>query len=738
MSLIDAHIFRAVGLFRILIVAFVLMPGGCVSRNGGDSPFMSCDTSGWELIVGSDSVVTRAWINSGLSTYTAASVDARADSILSGELRSIPSFGCGLPVVDASYRLGTSLLAVKADSGAIVSPYAVYLAYASLDPDLSRRSLESLVADGRIRAFDYGKLDSDVCRWPLNSSTRLMWALAAWKLYCITYDKEWLAYAYQVIDRSIAADVMVLHDPEYTLFHGSDIDDPEMLSYHYPAWMSPTDVYQTMSLTVNVLAERSMHVLALMAQELGSDPTQHNAMSRTLRDAINDHLWLPNLGYYSQYLYGGAFPIQSYAADSRGEAFAAAFGTASDAQSRLMLARVPRTPYGLAVQFPLMPRPGFMLADMTTEAIWALAARNAGNGESLSASLSSLIRRVVCADTAVSYRTVSFDDCAAVYAAYVEALSGIDFRPDGIMLCPVIPDGMKGPVNVTGLSFGEAEIDISIVGTGNVVSSVEIDGLPVEGSIIPRGLKGKHNVKVSVTKSGNNSLFRPNAGIAVMPPVWAPQTPRVNTSGSKRIHIANYTDSLSYAVYVNGQRVDDISSGSYPRLKAKGYTSVSFVPIASYRWFGYSSSPYAYIPRGGEIRIQAEDFATPVSFVRSVRADHDSLVEISPQINKRLSMNVDVSEDGNYLIEVRYADTPLGGPVAMRSLFVNGRRCGVIVMPRLGRHTDSDRMGFSSSVKAVLNAGANTVSLDYIIPYNTNPEDEANSVLVDCVILIKL
>lgn len=719
-------------LFSCLVyLIMVLFFSSCKKHAGSYAPFYSSTIPDWELDVYPDSVVTRTGDGGDLVTIHANELmplSQKSDSTVSNRM---PDFGCGYAILDSIYAYGASGLSEVSEDSLRYTPYAVYLAAAAFDPHGAERSLRALVCNGRIISPD-GTKD-----WPLCGSSRLLWAIAAWQLYCVTFDKDWLEYAYEVIDRNIATDIIDTLDPDYSLLHGTDISDAELRNYSYPDWMGSSEIYQSMSLSVNVIAERAMDALARMAVELGRDPGQHNTMSRTLRDAINDHLWLPNLGYYSQYLYGGAFPVQSQAADSRGEALATALGTATYEQKRLIIARTPRSPYGLLHQFPLGPSSPFLLSGIVSESLWALGSADSQNMVSLRASIAAIIR-MSALKSLCKNPDISVEESAGIVSLFVNAIAGIRFEADGLHFSPAVPQGFKTPLRLYGLRYGDSTLDISIHGNGCTVSQIELDGIPLADRIVPRHISGRHSLRITVENKIKHNLFMP-ADVSVMAPVWAPAVPKVKPSDvSGRIRISNYADSLSYAVYLNGQRMDDISTGSYPFYKAKGFTSLMLTPIVAYRWTGYSSRPFNYIPDGTEIRLHPEKTVRPVTFVRSIRNDCDSLVELTSQTNTRLVLQADVDVEGEYLVDVVYADSPLGGCAALRTLLVNGRRCGVIVMPRLGRNVSVGGFGVSNALRANLRQGPNTISIDYITPYNVNPDDSKNTVLVDYVRLLRL
>ena len=76
--------------------------------------------------------------------------------------------------------------------------YSIYLALAYLDPVRSMNSLRAKVKNGRI-VQDTGTGGA----WPV-SSDRVVWALAAWEVYKVTGDREWLKEAYEIIRNTIA------------------------------------------------------------------------------------------------------------------------------------------------------------------------------------------------------------------------------------------------------------------------------------------------------------------------------------------------------------------------------------------------------------------------------------------------------------------------------------------------------------------------------------------------------
>ncbi|MGN1238824.1 MAG: hypothetical protein ACI4UW_07850, partial [Muribaculaceae bacterium] len=92
--------------------------------------------------------------------------------------------------------------------------YSIYLALAYLDPERAIASLKAKVKNDRI-VQDTGTGGS----WPV-STDRIVWVMAAWEIYKVTGDKEWLRYAYDVARNTIEDDRLVALDRSTGLMHG--------------------------------------------------------------------------------------------------------------------------------------------------------------------------------------------------------------------------------------------------------------------------------------------------------------------------------------------------------------------------------------------------------------------------------------------------------------------------------------------------------------------------------------
>ena len=141
--------------------------------------------------------------------------------------------------------------------------YSIILSMAYMQPEASKISLMKKVnANGRI-IQDTGSGGA----WPV-SSDRMIWAVAAYEVYKVTGDKEWLKFIYPVIRDSFEDDFKVVYNAESGLVRGetSFIDWREQ---SYPKWMQTADIYNSEAMNTSVVHAEGLRILSKIADELG-------------------------------------------------------------------------------------------------------------------------------------------------------------------------------------------------------------------------------------------------------------------------------------------------------------------------------------------------------------------------------------------------------------------------------------------------------------------------------------
>lgn len=228
--------------------------------------------------------------------------------------------------------------------------YSILLSVSYMRPDISMNSLMKKVKDGRI-IQDTGTGGS----YPV-STDRAVWSLAAWQIYLVTGDKEWLKTTYEIIKNTIIQDEQIAYDEVTGMVKGesSFLDWREET---YPWWMQPTDIYESECLGTNAVHYQTNKIAAKMASLLNDaeNKIRFDNNARHIKDGINKHLWMDDKGYYAQYLYGRQHKIVSPRSETLGEALCILFDIADEERAQRIVSSVSQTTYGNSCIFPQIP-----------------------------------------------------------------------------------------------------------------------------------------------------------------------------------------------------------------------------------------------------------------------------------------------------------------------------------------------------------------------------------------------
>ena len=115
-------------------------------------------------------------------------------------------------------------------------------------------------------------------------------------------------------------------------------------------------------------------------------------------------------------------------------------------------------------------------------------------------------------------------------------------------------------------------------------------------------------------------------------------------------------------------------------------------------------------------------------------------MEISKTENEKIDFTINISQDGNYILDVRYANG--NGPIntenkcAFRTITVDNKITGTLVFPQRGKDEWSN-WGWSNSLKVALTKGQHQLEISFE-KWNENMNGEINEAMLDCVRLIKM
>lgn len=674
---------------------------------------------------------------------------------LTSNITAKPTYHSDQILVDALYNMALeeAMLNIEPDStlrtGAKWSgvwtrdvSYSTLLAFAFHEPEIAKISLKKKVKCGRI-VQDTGSGGA----WPV-SSDRTTWALAAWEIYKVTGDRDWLEYAFGVIKNTLEDDRKTLRSEKTGMYKGesSFLDWREQT---YPKWMSNMDIFVSENLGTNVMHYQARIILAEMAALLGEPNQEYLKSANEIKDGINQFLWNENNGFYAQYLYGRHFLMPSVRFEALGESLAVLFQIADEQQSASIISKSAVTAFGTTCIYPQIPGiPPYHNNAVWpfVQAFWNLASAKVGNEKALEHGLACIYRPAALflsnyenfvaengdyVGTEINSHRMLWSmagNLAMVYRVFI----GINFEVDGIRFNPVIPKSFGGKKNLSNFKYRDASFDIKVVGFGNKIASIKMDGKPLEDAFVPAEIRGKHVIEIQM----DNHSFSPGAINLQKNRFSLPQPQTI----LKNLMISwdPIDEAESYKVYRNGEYQESVTA-SFCKINNESYSEYSVSAVDADGYESFVSEPISVYNPGDERILELEDFIIP-SKLNYTNYSGDGFVETSLSKNTEIEIPIQVENAGNYLIDFRYSNGT--GPwntdnnCAIRSLYVNDAYEGVQVFPQRGTDEWSD-WGWSNSKAISLKKGENTIKLAFE-DWNINMDGEINTAMLDCLKLVRL
>ena len=597
--------------------------------------------------------------------------------------------------------------------------YSILLSMAYLQPEASMISLTKKVDPlGRI-IQDTGSGGA----WPV-STDREIWCVAAWEVYKVTGNRKWLEYIYPIIKRSLETDRVAFYDTETGLVKGetSFIDWREQ---SHPRWMQCADIYNTETLSTSVVHAEAWKVLGEIATILGHKDVAKDAFAQAERiaEAVNRNLWMDDKGYYAMYLYGRDNLITNPRAETLGESLAVMWNVAPADRAKSITVNNPTTPFGVANFYPSIPdMPAYHNKSLWpwVGSWWALANAKVGNEEGVMQAIGNVFRpaALFCTnkenynlengDIATELNSSNMLWCLSGNIALThKILFGIDFEKDGLAFHPFVPKALAATRSLNGFKYRDANLDITVSGYGNEIRSFKVNGKE-QAPFIP-AKKAKGNMKVEILMADNTL---PVLGLNETVQRSTPITPIAWLEGNKLVW--NPIEYIGeYIVLKDGKEVARTHATTFD-----------------------ASAPGEYQIIG----VSTDGIESFASEPRSTRKEsYVGVGNVSNDKTSILNVPVKVDEPGIYYVSVNYANG--NGPVntenkcAIRTLTVDGKREGLVVLPHRGRD-NWDEYGWSNSVKVNLTPGEHIVGLEFR-PENENMNIATNHAVISGIRLVK-
>ena len=622
--------------------------------------------------------------------------------------------------------------------------YSIILSMAYLQPRVAMNSLLKKVNKKKRIIQDTGTGGA----YPA-STDRMIWAVAAWEVYKATGDKDWLQLVYEIIKNSISDDMRNAYDETTGMVRGesSFLDWREQT---YPQWMQPADIFESECLGTNAVHYQANIVLSEMAKLLHDDKVAnaHAAIAQKIKNGINTYLWLPEKGYYGQFLYGRNYKIVSPRSEALGEALCILFGIADEKRSAQILSSVPVTGYGISCIYPQIPNiPPYHNNAVWpfVQSYWALAAAKTGNTTSLFESINDIRRPAALFLTNKENYVADNGDFAGTQinssnmlwslsgniAMVHKIIFGISFHPDGLSFHPFVPIAFAGKHSLSNFKYREAVLDILVEGAGNEIKQFLLDGKVNTSAFIPAELIGTHAIKIVM-----HNKFRPTSMNKVKNYI-TPVVPAVKVDGSVLMWDRSPGEA-GYIILKNGQQFIITTSNTF-KAPAIAYSEYQVMAVDKNGVKSFASEPVVVADKKWITVYEAEK-SNPSSGFSSKGFTGDGFTETSKTVNSKVTIPVEIEKDGTYAIDFRYANgngpTNTENKCGIRSLQVDNKEAGTIILPQRGVKEWSN-WGYTNSVLVSFQRGEHVISL-MLEDYNDNMNGEINQALLDNMRIIRI
>lgn len=675
---------------------------------------------------------------------------------LSKDISAFPQYRSDFPISDAIYNMSLEemIRAVEPDSTFRTGKewagvwtrdisYSIILSMAYLQPQVAKYSLMKKVNKKKKIIQDTGTGGA----WPV-STDRMVWAIAAWEIYKATGDRQWLEESYEIIRNSLEDDLQNVYDRETGLVKGesSFLDWREQT---YPRWMQPADIFASENLGTNAVHYEANQVLVRMAGLLQQTQVavKHAAIANKIRAGINKYLWLPAQQYYAQYRYGRQYKTVSPRSETLGEALCILFGIADEEQQKAIVSKMPVTSYGAPCIWPDIPGiPPYHNNAVWpfVQSFWMWAAMKTGNEEQVMESISAIYRQAALfltnkenfvaengdfSGTQINSSNMLWSLAGNISIVH-KVLFGIQFREDALVFAPFVPSAFPGRKLLTNFRYRNAVLNIELEGTGHQISTILMDGLPLDKPELPADLSGRHQIRI-VLKA------------ALVPSQQMNKTTSYTSLSTPELQIQkNYLKwktiqgAVQYNVIRNGKLLRKTSQTEW-KIDTSRPAEYQVLAIDAKGIASFASEPITVMNKRSVQVYEAETYA-PAALYPYKGFSGKGFVELGTMVNTKLDIPLEIRKTGWYFIDSHYANgngpTNTENKCAIRTLLMDDMNAGVWVFPQRGKEEWSN-WGYTNPVKVFLNAGRHVLSVQYL-ESNENMNGEVNQAMIDHIRLL--
>lgn len=668
----------------------------------------------------------------------ARSVEWQADDAGEGYIR----YQSDIPVLEAAYNLALKELVRERVRGDVFSTginwqslwtrdvaYAIHLGLAIVDAEGCRESLAQRVFRGEI-IQDTGTGGG----WPV-STDRVVWGIAAWEVFVMTGDDKWLHEACDVLEKTCQHDDGVIRGGNGLVRGESSFLDWREQSY--PDWMTPSDIAESCSLSTMVLHAQARVVLSRMMSYQGKQEESNfwSGQAVELWKLIHEKFWVSQCGYFGQFLYGRGYPALSKRPDSLGNLLCVLFGR--DAMGDLVdlpgvLNKLPHYSLGIPCFHPQksMDVPFYHNGAgwPFVEAYYGMAASLSKKGSALAKAAACLVRSALLLGTNkenINLETGRDDgmvlssnaqlwSIAGMLGTFYKGIFGMSVSESSLVFCPCVPQGWGGNHRLTGGTYCKARFDILVLGEGCKVVRCLVNGVESLPELAADA-EGYFSIEVELEPWAESAIPAPSVPVLydLTVPEWR--------EGGERLSWCSVPNAECYKVFRNGVFIAQTEGTSYGAHAAHDSGLYQVMACSSDGRESFLNEPRKRECPDGVLEIK-------------VLGAEDSLWLKKTEESQPMAIeDLDVPISGVYRVEARYSNgmesIKDGNTCALRSLMIDGKRCGSLVFPHGGEQGDWEKVCSSPGYNVFLAQGRHHIELEM-----TKHDENSNYFVNECIV----
>lgn len=623
--------------------------------------------------------------------------------------------------------------------------YGILLGLAIPYQDVARKSLIDHVSRGLIK-----KEQGPGGGWPITND-RIGWIAAAWELYLINGNQNWLRTAYNIASNSMEEDLVHLYDVEKELFRGANSIELATAQF-YPDWMEAADIFDSYNLALNALYYQSLSSLAKMAEILQTgNARRYNELAELVRKSINKHFWMEEEGYYSALMYGSLNPIADNRSSTLGNAFCVIFDIADEGRMKEVVRKLPVYERGAPLFHPQTPN---QIAHVNrafwpiVQAFWNLATKKASNYQAFSHGLYAHSRAISFQQAHKTYfqmpegssvnsilnHSTNLGSAAASLSIVYQHFFGLEYQLDGLHFKPFIPRNMDADNRLIKLPYRDAVLNIRMRGYGDQIHAIYIGQKALRSPVIPHDLQGPHDVTIiTTTVEDVTSIIEDESALPIDSNTYEQIDPldvldsRIDSGAFNIVEYQERPDLPRFLEFENGSVVWNGAENEevfhlYQNGKRLTTTDRSRHLIANEAFmhyqlqvntqeglFSFLSEPIESIAPERIRIIEAENFVNAQDVKNAVYGySGEGYLSLQQVTNSELLFEVEQTQKATIRMRFRYANglgsVESSNQCAVRSLYLEDFYYDSFVMPTRGLD-EWDNWGYSSPILITLPAG---------------------------------